>query len=166
MEKDGKKLWRLTKQLNDEGSRYSKITLIQDDTLIHGKTAANLFADTYQQASNIHKYTQVTTQQHRETRSQLKIIEEHDDIPSVMDSSISYEELNSALAKLKYKKSPGPAGTQWGAAEAVLRKVYIGTICPHLDYGSTPGSSASKTSNYTLDKVHNQELRLITGSMR
>ena len=37
MEKDGKKLWRLTKQLNDEGSRYSKITLIQDDTLIHGK---------------------------------------------------------------------------------------------------------------------------------
>ena len=29
MEKDGKKLWRLTKQLNDEGSRYSKITLIQ-----------------------------------------------------------------------------------------------------------------------------------------
>ena len=52
MEKDGKKLWRLTKQLNDEGSRYSKITLIQDDTLIHGKTAAILFADTYQQASN------------------------------------------------------------------------------------------------------------------
>ena len=46
MEKDGKKLWRLTKQLNDEGSRYSKITLIQDDNLIHGKTAANLFADT------------------------------------------------------------------------------------------------------------------------
>ena len=37
MEKDGKKLWRLTKQLNDEGSIYSKITLIQDHTLIHGK---------------------------------------------------------------------------------------------------------------------------------
>ena len=104
MEKDGKKLWRLTKQLNDEGSRYSKITLIQDDTLIHGKTAANLFADTYQQASNI----QVTTQQHRETRSQLRIIEEPEDIPQVMDSPISYEEQNSALAKLKPKKSPGP----------------------------------------------------------
>ena len=68
----------LQKQLNDEGSRYSKITLIQDDTLIHGKTAANLFADTYQQASNI----QVTTQQHRETRSQPRIIEEPDDIPT------------------------------------------------------------------------------------
>ena len=58
------------------------------------------------------------------------------------------------------------AGTQWGAAEVVLKNVYIGTIRPHLDYGSTTCSSASKTSKYTLDKVQNQALRLITGSMR
>ena len=56
-----------------------------------------------------------------------------------------------------------PAGTQWVAAEAVLKNVYIGTIRPHLDYGSTTCPSASKTSNYTLDKVQNQALRLITG---
>ena len=71
MEKDGKKLWRLTQQLNDESSRYSKITLIQVDTLIHGKTADNLFADTYQQASNIQVTTQrnpITTKKHRRTR--------------------------------------------------------------------------------------------------
>ena len=68
-----------------------------------GKTA-NLFAETCQQASNI----QVTTQQHRETQSQLRIIGEPDDIPPVMDSPISYEELNSALTKLKLNKSPGP----------------------------------------------------------
>ena len=42
---------------------------------------ANLFADTYQQASNI----QVTTQQRRETLSQLRSIGEPDDIPRVMD---------------------------------------------------------------------------------
>ena len=29
------------------------------------------------------------------------------------------------------------AGTQWGAQETVLRNVYIGTIRPHLEYGST-----------------------------
>ena len=104
MEKDRKNPWRLTKQLNDECSGYSKITLIQDDTLMHGKTAANLFYETYQQACNI----QVTTQQHRETRSQLRITGEPDDIPPVMDSPISYEELDSALAKLKHNKSPGP----------------------------------------------------------
>ena len=37
------------------------------------------------------------------------------------------------------------AGTQWGVAKAVLKNVYIGTIRPHLDYGSTTCSSASKT---------------------
>ena len=48
----------------------------------------------------------------------------------------------------------------------VLKNVYIGTIRPHLDYGSTTCLSASKTSYYTLDKVQNQALRLITGSIR
>ena len=33
------------------------------------------------------------------------------------------------------------AGTQWGAAGTVLRNVYIGTIRPHLEYGSTTLSS-------------------------
>ena len=57
-------------------------------------------------------------------------------------------------------------GTQWGAAETVLRNVYIGTIRPHLEYGSTTLSSAPKSAIYTLDKVQNQTLRLITGSMK
>ena len=43
--------------------------------------------------------------------------------------------------------------------------VYIGTIRPHLECGSTTLSSASKSAIYTLDKVQNQALRLITGSM-
>ena len=43
MENDGNKLWRLTKQLNDKGSRYSKITLIQDDTLIYGKNSQPIY---------------------------------------------------------------------------------------------------------------------------
>ena len=57
-------------------------------------------------------------------------------------------------------------GTQWGAAETVLRNVYIGTIRPHLEYGPTTLSSASKSAIYTLDQVQNQALRLITGSMK
>ena len=48
-------------KLNDVGSMYSKITPIQDDTLIHGGKASNLFAYNYQQANTIH----VTT--HRNT---------------------------------------------------------------------------------------------------
>ena len=46
MVKYGKKLWRILKQLHDERSKYSNITLRQDDTLIHWKKEANLFADT------------------------------------------------------------------------------------------------------------------------
>ena len=37
---------------------------------------------------------------------------------------------------------------------------------PHLEYGSTTLSSASKSAIYTLDKVQNQALRLNTGSMK
>ena len=53
-------------------------------------------------------------------------------------------------------------GTQWVTVETVLRNVYIGTIRPHLEYGSTTLSSASKSAIYILNKVQNQALRLIT----
>ena len=46
METDSNKLWRLTKQLNDEENRHAKITLLQDRKMVHGKQAANIFADT------------------------------------------------------------------------------------------------------------------------
>ena len=52
-----------------------------------------------------------------------------------------------------------------GCGRSGIKECDIGTIRRHLDYGSTTCSSASKTSNYTLDKVHNQVLKLITGSM-
>ena len=58
------------------------------------------------------------------------------------------------------------AGIQWGDAKIVLRNVYIGIIRPHLEYGSTTLSSASKSAIYTLDKVQNQTLRRITASMK
>ena len=70
--------------------------------------------------------------------------------------------------KGKAQISPSEKAT-WhtmGCGRTVTKNMYFGTIRPHLDYGSTTSSSASKTSNYTLDKVQHQALRLITGSMR
>ena len=58
------------------------------------------------------------------------------------------------------------SGTQWGAAKTRLKNVYIGTIRPHMEYGSTTLSSASKSEIYTLYKVQNQALRPITRSMK
>ena len=58
------------------------------------------------------------------------------------------------------------AGTQWGAAETVLKNVCIGAIRPHLEYGSTTFTSASKSTLYMLDRVQNQAMRLITGALK
>ena len=62
---DSNKLWRLTKQFNEE-NRHAKITLLQDGKMVHGKQAATIFADTYKEASNIpvelHKQKYVRTE--------------------------------------------------------------------------------------------------------
>ena len=87
METYSNKLWRLTKQLNDKENRHAKITLLQDRKMVHGKQAANIFADTYKEASNIpvelHKQTYVHTEQRK--------INESDDVSAVMNSPLSYE---------------------------------------------------------------------------
>ena len=104
METDSNKLWRLTKQLNDEENRHDKITLLQDRKMVHGKQAANIFADTYKEASNIpadlHKQKCVRTEQRKITESY--------DVSTVINSPLSHEELTSALLNLKLKKSPRP----------------------------------------------------------
>lgn len=58
------------------------------------------------------------------------------------------------------------AGTQWGANETILKSVYQGTVRPHLEYGSSSWMTAAKTHHNSLDKVQNQALRIITGSMK
>ena len=72
--------------------------------MVHGKQAANIFADTYKEASNIpdelHKQKYVRTEQRKITESA--------DVSTVMNSTLSYEALTSALSNLKLNNSPGP----------------------------------------------------------
>ena len=72
--------------------------------MVDGKQAANIFADTYKEASNIpvepHKQKYVRTEQRKITES--------DDVSTVMNSHLSCEELTSALSNLQLKKSPVP----------------------------------------------------------
>ena len=67
------------------------------------------------------------------------------------ESSISWENL---------------AGTTWGASETILKQVYQSTVRPHLEYGASAWMTAAKTHQHTLEKVQNQALRIMTGSMR
>ena len=75
METDSNKLWRLTKQLNDEENGHARLTLLQDRKMVQGKQAANIFADTYKEASNIpvelHHQKYVRTEQGKITESDV-----------------------------------------------------------------------------------------------
>ena len=58
------------------------------------------------------------------------------------------------------------AGTQWGCNATVLKQVYRGTVRPHLEQGSSAWISAAQSHKDRLEKVQNQGLRIITGSMK
>ena len=53
MVNDDTKLWPLTRQLNDEDTRQNKIALLQGETMMYRKQAADMFHNTYKEASGI-----------------------------------------------------------------------------------------------------------------
>ena len=106
MAKGNTNLWRLTRQLNDESTKQSKITLLQGDSIVYGKQTADILACTYKEASDI----TVLPYQQAEVRREQRNIKIPDDLPDLMDLTISMEELTYAMKKLKQKKSPRPDG--------------------------------------------------------
>lgn len=58
------------------------------------------------------------------------------------------------------------SGTQWGADQAVLKKLYIGRVRPVLEYGMAPTATAAKSNTDRLVRVQNQAMRIMTGAMR
>ena len=99
MEPDSSRLWRLTKQLNDEENIHAKITLIQDRKMVHGKQAANIFADTYTEASNIpfelHKQKYVRTKKRK--------ITEPDDVSTVINSPEQTRSVSDVFIYTQYE---------------------------------------------------------------
>ncbi|XP_053380085.1 uncharacterized protein LOC128548726 [Mercenaria mercenaria] len=58
------------------------------------------------------------------------------------------------------------AGTNLLAHQNILKTVYLWTIRPILEYGSSAWITAAKTNQQRLDKVQNQALRIITGALK
>ena len=52
LDRDGNKLWQLTKAMNDE-IRSSPVMIQRDQTTVTGKRVANCFTDSYEQVSNL-----------------------------------------------------------------------------------------------------------------
>ena len=58
------------------------------------------------------------------------------------------------------------AGTQWGANLKTLKQVYIGSVRPVLEYGSSTFGTAASTALQKLDKIQNTGFRIINGGMK
>ena len=58
------------------------------------------------------------------------------------------------------------SGTQWGANLKTLKQVYIGSVRPVLEYGSSTFGTAASTTLQKLDKIQNTGLRIISGGMK
>ena len=67
-EKDGQKLWKLTKQLSDKEKSRAKITLEENSKLLTGKQAADKFAENYANESKI----TVSASKQREARREIR----------------------------------------------------------------------------------------------
>ena len=58
------------------------------------------------------------------------------------------------------------ASTKWEANKQTLWQLYMGYVRPTLEYSSAALSTATHTNLATLDKVHNQAFRFISGAMK
>ena len=58
------------------------------------------------------------------------------------------------------------AGTDWGADQQTLKKLYVGRVRPVAEYGITAWATAAKSNFDQINRVQNQAKRLITGAMK
>ncbi|XP_053381988.1 uncharacterized protein LOC128549381 [Mercenaria mercenaria] len=105
LERDSTKLWKLTRQLDDEGGSERGTTSVEENgSLLTGKQTANKFAENYEKVSNI----TVNRGRQREVRREERERRSKKSKEEVMETSLTLNELLTALKKLKAKKSPGP----------------------------------------------------------
>ena len=183
LEKDGRKLWRLIKQLNDEDTNRTKVTLQENGHILTGKRAADKFADSYANESNI----PVSPEKQREARREHRERFTNRTKVEPMKQPIKLAEIQSALKKLKARKSPGPDGisnemlTHLGSAavsklheifnhsweEGKLPQIWReATMVPILKKGKDPRNASSyrpisltSCVGKTMERVVNERLR-------
>ena len=106
-DKDGTKLWNLTKALNNEQSYPTTISLEKDGKTITGKEVANCFIDNYEDTCSVY----IPSERKKEVQAELNHQKTNSDAqttPECMNKDFSLQELNDALESLKNNKSPGP----------------------------------------------------------
>ena len=102
LDREGKKLWKLAKTLNDEDNRSKPITLEQDGKLCSGKQAADIFIEKYTEISDL----QVPKCREQEVKQTQRATNGQE--YGEMNAAFTKEELEEALIALQTKKAPGP----------------------------------------------------------
>ena len=69
-------------------------------------------------------------------------------------------------AKLRISIMKKLAGTDWGADQSILKKLYVGRVRPVLEYGIAAWGTTSESNFKKLNRVQNQAQRIMTGAMR
>ena len=105
MDREGRKLWKLAKSLNDENNTKKQVVLVEEGNPVTGKKAADLLISSYEKESEI-KVPKERIKRVKEEMTAAKTQET--EIHEIMQKPINLLELNSALDGLKAKKSPGP----------------------------------------------------------
>ena len=72
----------------------------------------------------------------------------------------------SSRATLRIRILKKLAGTQWGANLKTFKQVYIGSVGPVLEYGTSTFGTAASAALQKLDKIKNTGLRIISGGVK
>ena len=104
LDRDGKKLWKLTKAMNDEDTKSKPLTIMQNATILGDKEAANRLIENYQEASNL----TIPEDRKQEVHVEARDFHSSEDQDECMNKLFNMREFEEALNTLKEKKSPGP----------------------------------------------------------
>jgi hypothetical protein len=108
LEKDTGKLWQLTNMLNGDNQQRAKTTLLTNGGCVAGREAANVFAKAYEGVSRV----EIPQERVREVRQETRALREQctNEPSPCMSDSLTMQELEAALKRLKKKKAPGADG--------------------------------------------------------
>ena len=104
LDKDGNKLWKLAKAMNNEDTRSAPICIQQGEERMTGKEAANCLADHYEQVGNV----TIPPDRKKQVREEMKQTDPRAATKEYMNKSFNMRELEDALRILSKRKSPGP----------------------------------------------------------
>ena len=105
-DKDGKKLWKITRALNGENCNQAAVVLQENEKQLTQKEAANHLVTKFSEISDIPINPERDRSLRQEQRQHRRQVGEPAD--DVMTSPFTLEELNSSIDDLQEKKAPGP----------------------------------------------------------